>query len=497
MQYTDTIKLSFDNNLILGTTPDKISLEMVSNRSKKLDGVIDTGAFGLFDNNSNNLNTFYPDVTADDLIPKDSDFITPTFRALSEVIVHKQWNPVDFSMGETLKKSMALLRGQTVNVDHETAIANALGAVMEVSWEESYKAAGGIIIPAGINSKLKIDGKSNPRIARGITMDPPSIHSTSVTVNFMWAKSHANLTQDEFFDKIGTELDGSLVRRIATSINRYNEISLVPHGADPFAQLIKDGTIANPKYAKASYSSLSEVPGELKSHAKHYYFDFKSDLISNNEITSIPKHSNNIKLSSMRKEMLIMLSAMLGITIANTDAPTTVELEALETGLTANIANQAIATSNTALAATALTTANTEVARLKLLETELIELKETSKNVVSLQAFQTTELGKARTETVANYNKLAGATPDQAVLTMLSTADHPTLQLMNKQYQTQLEEKYPLSCKACKSTDISRATAEAGNTSSKDEPTGLEKFLATKRGMGAGIATLHGEVPTV
>ena len=50
----------------------------------------------------------------------------------------------------------------------------------------------------------------------------------------------------EFYDKLGTIAeDGTMVRRIATRIISYKETSLVSHGADPFAQLIKDNKINN------------------------------------------------------------------------------------------------------------------------------------------------------------------------------------------------------------------------------------------------------------
>jgi hypothetical protein len=113
-----------------------------------------------------------------------------------------------------------------------------MGAVKDVMWEESYKTPGGIVIPSGINARMKLDGKSHPRVARAIMMDPPSIHSTSVTVQFLWEMSH-NLSQEEFFKKLGTfDKDGKQINRVASLVKRYHELSLVGHGADPYAQKI-------------------------------------------------------------------------------------------------------------------------------------------------------------------------------------------------------------------------------------------------------------------
>ena len=45
-------------------------------------------------------------------------------------------------------------------------------------------------------------------------MDPPAIHSNSVTVRFSWEKSHPELTDQQFYDKIGSyDKDGKLIKR--------------------------------------------------------------------------------------------------------------------------------------------------------------------------------------------------------------------------------------------------------------------------------------------
>lgn len=490
MEFLDTIKLSFGNNLLLGNTPaGKISLEQIGNRYKKVPEALEVEAFGLFDSNTNNFNTYYPDVTAEDLAPKDSDFITPTFRALSEVIVHKEWNPVDFSLNSVLRKSMPLLRGQTVNADHETAIGNSLGAISEVAWEESYKAKGGVIIPAGINSILKIDGKSNPKIARAILMDPPAIHSTSVTVKFLWEKSHPELSQDDFYSKIGSKAeDGKLIRRVATMVKAYHEISLVSHGADPYAQLVKDGGIVNPKYANVTYNSAKEIPGELKSLAKHYYFNFKSDVIENSipeEIIYNGDDNPSQQTQTMKKELLLVLSALAsiqGITFANPNEPTETELTDAESKLKEFLT----ANENTAKL---LATQTEEVTRLKLVETAHTELlaKGTGKETQEFVNARTEEL---RTVSLANYNKL-NPTPDAKITEMLSKADYNTLEALNLGYTTQLEEKYPMSCGKCGSTEVSRASAKIGE-GGEDGLDGLTKLIQSKKNAQAsGINAMN------
>lgn len=111
-------------------------------------------------------------------------------------------------------------------------------------------------------------------------MEPPSIHSNSVTVQFKWDKSHPQMEDNEFYQKLGTyDSKGVMVRRMVTEIVRYLETSLVSHGADSFAQKIgSDGKIINPTFAKRTWASYEEYRDDK---SKQYFFtDYKSDLSS-------------------------------------------------------------------------------------------------------------------------------------------------------------------------------------------------------------------------
>lgn len=470
MKFQDTIKLAFGNNIVMNNCPDKINLENISKKlvSQENDEV---DSFGLFDTNTANYNTYYPDVTAEDLQPKDSEFVYPVFRALSEVIVHKNFNPVDFSQNRVLHKSMNLLKGQTVNADHEMAIGNAFGAVAGVSWQESYKTKGGITIPAGINAKLKIDGKSHPRVARLIMMDPPAIHSTSVTVQFLWEKSHATLSEEEFFRKLGTfDEHGKMIRRMATDIKRYHEISLVSHGADPYAQRIKDGEINNPLYADVSYNSANPTKSPA---SKFFWFDFKTDVVNNSENNTIPDNSNNNdnnNSSVMNKQFLLALAMVMGL-------KNTVDGQSVD--FTEETITEDVVTNGVATIVNTNTTQSTEVTRLN---TEIQSLKDNppaavGQEVLSALQGQVKNLTDAfRADVLKNYNLISKGTPLEAVTALIQKADYTTLQALNTQYTTQLEEAFPLTCADCGSGNVNRASAsqrETGNEGDKtlSEPT--------------------------
>lgn len=480
MPFIDTLKLGFANSLIIGNTTDKITLDRIAEKIMK-DQNTDLISNGLFDMNTGNYNTYYPDVTEEDLHPKDNEYIEPVFRALSEVIVHKDWNPVDFSMNNVLKKSQSLLKGATINVDHEMATSNAVGAVKNVSWQESFK-QDGIIIPAGINAKMKIDGKSNPKLARNILMEPPAVHSTSVTVRFLWEKSHASLAEGDFWNKLGSfDKDGVLIRRIATEIKNYPELSLVSHGADPFAQLIKDAGINNPKWADTSYNSLDN---KYKAKQRYFFFDYKSDVIKN----SIPQESNDNSSNdkTMKKTFLIALAAIFAVKLKDADPET--DVNPVDEQAVQDAASLAV--TNNSTNTTALQTANAEVTRLKLVETQYNTEKATLVDSVSLKAFKDAQTESLRTKVLGNYKLIAGDKykDDDAMANMIKTSSHEMLSALNIQYSLQMEEKFPLTCKKCNSTEVNRASAKVGdiNQESEDEgktPSGLRNSLR-KTAMG-------------
>ena len=407
---------------------------------------------GLFGSDID-YNTYYPGLTKEDLTPNSDEFIEPVFRLLSSTIVSKNWNPTDFGQPGVLKASMKLLLGQTVNCDHSTDIGNAIGSVSQVMWQEAYK-DGNFVIPAGINGVLKIDGKANPRIARGILMDPPSIHSNSVTVQFKWDKSHPGMDDRDFWNKLGTyDEKGNMIRKVVTEVVRYLETSLVSHGADSFAQKIgEDGKIINPEFAKRTCTSFAEYHEDTK---KAYYFtDFKDDYKSFQESNDTPENNIN-PLNTNKKESTMTLA------------------EFLESLYGDNMLSLAEGQEKTAEVALQMVKdlvhgKNDLQAKVDNLTTEKNTLAEQVSNkdaeIANLTAMATVgknHIASLRETTVANYKKLKGDAADETIITMLNaeTTGLQTLISLNKDYQAQLEEKFPLTCSHCGSHDISRGSS--------------------------------------
>lgn len=464
--HIDSMIIGSGHSIMMGHVPEVMANEdgiskLVNNffswNGTSQESIQSLGFFG----SDIDYNTYYPDLKAEDLTPKDEEFIEPMFRLLSATIVSKNWNPTDFSQPGVLKASMKMLLGQTVNCDHETNIGNAIGSVSKVVWQEAYK-DGNFEIPAGINGVLKIDGKANPRIARGILMDPPSIHSNSVTVQFRWDKSHPEISDQDFYEKLGTyDQHGNMIRRIVTEIVRYMETSLVSHGADAFAQKIgADGKIINPDYAKKTWNSYSEYMGDK---SRQYFFmdnksynftsgkgdDTQASLIENQNSTG-SKNSNT--MNPELKEFLEKLFGKNMLTLGEGKEATQEEaISMIQTMITENTSLKEQKTN----LETEKTTLSEKVTNLESQVTSLKEMADLGKSYVT----------SLRDKVVADYKKIQGDKFDEKdlVFTMLNAETTPlvTLQGLQKSYEQRLEELFPMKCSHCGSTDFSRASSAA------------------------------------
>ena len=456
-EYMDSMVIGSGHTIMAGFIPSRIEPTEFNEKfyewSKSSPETI--SQFGFWGGEID-YNTYYPDLKPEELTPKDEEFIEPVFRLLSATIVSKNYNPTDFGRGNVLKASMKRLLGQTVNCDHETNIGNAIGAVSKVMWQEPYK-DGNLIIPGGINGVLKIDGKANPRIARGILMEPPSIHSNSVTVQFKWDKSHPELSDDEFYTKLGTyDSHGNMICRVVTEIIRYLETSLVSHGADAFAQKIgDDGKIINPEFAKRTWSSYSEYKEDKsKNYSFSDYKDVKSFTVENDDTSKLLNNKDILTKTNNQNEMNeleLFIASLFGenlLTLVEGENPTEANvLKAIKSLISENKSLNDM-TNTLSSEKTSLTD------QVNNLNTELANLKE-------MATVGTNYIKSLREEVVTNYNKLKGDSADQTIITMINseTTGLLTLQSLNKDYMNQLEEKFPMTCSKCGSKDISRSSS--------------------------------------
>lgn len=443
------------HSLMLGNTPDVLTAERIIEKLEKQGGT-DMGKFGFFDSSSPNYTTFYPDVKAEDLAPNDAEFVYPTFRLLSMTTVNADSYPVDFTSPGVLKDSMNLLYGITVNPDHETIIGNALGSVQKVFWQNTYTDPNsGVKVPAGINGVFKIDGKSNPRIARGILMSPPSIHSNSVTIRFQWAKSHPALSDNDFYNQWGSVLaDGTQVRKIATKVMLYRETSLVSLGADPWAQITNaDGKIINPTRGKIFYATQANKAGN--NGLSIYESDWKNTDTwgAQTSHNSFSFNNNNQKTDPMELDFQA-LSATLELTgddVIQDEAGLTAYIQGLHQQVTD------LNTTNSNLTATMPST-EVLVALAKEGATDYItgeDFMAHANKVAQLDA----HLTSLREKTIASLKLIKGDDVKQELIDVISNGSLATVEAFNNTYEQELNELMPLTC-TCGSTEISRGTAK-------------------------------------
>lgn len=161
------------------------------------------------------------------------------FRMISATTVGAgTWKATTFPE-EVLRESMPLLMNKPIYRDHMMYPDYWLGIVMELAWARESN-QGNIIVPPGIDGMFAIDTSTqkNADLAKGIVMG--AVRSNSVTVEFEWEPSHDFEYEWQFWDALGTEVNGELVTRIVTRILDYHETSIVGLGADPFAKQIDE-----------------------------------------------------------------------------------------------------------------------------------------------------------------------------------------------------------------------------------------------------------------
>lgn len=441
----------------------------------------DHSQFGLFNVTAPNMNTFYPDATADNIKPEDEDFIYPVFRLLSEVVVNKLSNPVDFRKAEVLKNSMTLLKGQTVYTEHEELIGNHVGVVFDVFWQDAYT-TNGVKVPAGINGVLKLDAKSNPKIARGILQDPPAIHSSSVSVMYAWEKSH-DLSNDEFYSKLGTFNEkGELIRKIASDIILYTELSLVPHGADPFAQLLKDGKVTNPAFAKKFYS----LGGD-----KFSYVDFKNVPKGDIEVEISSFNSTTNTNNKNEKSMETFLEKLAKKINFEGEQGEDALLSAVDQLLNDNLKNEQAYSK--------------EITDLKADRDKIQSQLETEKQEnLDLKADKDfIQIGKDHLKSQVDravdlYTTVKGDKKDDKMVEIITNSDHDSAQSFIKEYESELNELSPLTCQDCKSTNVVRASAnvedeDTSGVSNKPTYKSNLEVIQNRRKSQFSVKRIHGE----
>lgn len=449
--------------------------------------------FGLFGDSANNGNTFYPGLNVpEDVVPKEEDFVRVPFRMISATIVAGgSWRATNFgAKPNALKASVKKLVGKPLYVNHDTDdVRNHVGVVESAVWTEANGD-----VPAGIDGIVKIDAKANPKVARGVLMEPAAIGSTSVTVVFEYEPSHKLDSDHDFENQVGNTVDDKMVTRNVTKVVDFHELSLVWLGADPFAKKLDD----NGKPINVDNGSVFESAYNKELYEKKQEFCAKS-CFSKMESIHLSKHilgkpSKNKKEETMKKITLAALMTALGIE----------KLEDAEfEGVHILSPEQHTELSKKGTADEELTQ---KVGTLESEKTTLTEDLETEKGKVSdLEAEKSTwEAEKVELEKDAALSKTiltekrnevkqayklsveTGASKE-SILTLIDKASSEELDGMLEEYGKKISGKFSGTCKDCNSNNIElrSSIADKGddNTSTfvKGE-VGAEQIRAKKNG---------------
>lgn len=156
------------------------------------------------------------------------EFFATLARLLSKAVT--PYRKFDFTKGDVLKNATGIFEGLTLYANHRPDVNDWKGLIKNCVWDDKN-------VPPGINAMVVVDKTIDPKLARGLEIK--ALRSLSVTIWFNFEKSHPNLSN--FYDRLGEEVDGEIVRFIVTEITNAGEVSVVWEGEDPFAKTFAAG----------------------------------------------------------------------------------------------------------------------------------------------------------------------------------------------------------------------------------------------------------------
>jgi len=153
------------------------------------------------------------------------EFLVKPFRFLSAALTPYRY--FDFREDGVLKTGVSLFDGLTVYANHNADVNQWKGYTQKPVWDEENE-------PNGINGLMVLDRTVDANLARGVEIG--ALRSASVTIWFEYKRSHPELRG--FYDYLGEEVDGEIVRFIVTRLIRVGEVSVVWEGEDPYAKAL-------------------------------------------------------------------------------------------------------------------------------------------------------------------------------------------------------------------------------------------------------------------
>jgi hypothetical protein len=169
----------------------------------------------------------------DGLKPAKGEYLNTIFRAISRTYI--KGYAIDLRMEGVLEAAVPMFEGLKLFRNHIMLTENIIGHVPKGWWDASDQ-----FDAPGINVNPRLDTVLGWQEARQLLSDPPLLDSVSIGFNFKYKRSHEEMSWWMFYEMLGREVDGEIVRFIVTEITSVRELSLVWSGAD---ELAKGGVI--------------------------------------------------------------------------------------------------------------------------------------------------------------------------------------------------------------------------------------------------------------
>ena len=150
------------------------------------------------------------------------------FRCLSAATTQSRY--FDFSEKDVLKSAVPMFDGITIFANHRMDVTQWKGYTRGAVWDDKNT-------PNGVNALFVLDRVADPNLVRGV--ETGALKSASATIWFEYKKSHPDLKW--FYDHLGEEVEGQIVRFIVTRIDNVGEMSIVWEGEDRYAKSFEAG----------------------------------------------------------------------------------------------------------------------------------------------------------------------------------------------------------------------------------------------------------------
>lgn len=160
--------------------------------------------------------------------PENDELYVKLFRCLSATTTQSRF--FDFSTAGVLKTAVPMFEGKTIFANHNMDVTRWKGVTKSAAWDDKNE-------PNGVNALFVLDRTADPNLVRGV--ETGALRSASATLWFSYKRSHPELKY--FYDHLGEEVDGEVVRFVVTGISNVGEMSIVWEGEDQHAKSFNAG----------------------------------------------------------------------------------------------------------------------------------------------------------------------------------------------------------------------------------------------------------------